>query len=89
LETPRCLFSFLVSANIFFTVKIFHHAIIDETGMYWPVGVEHDGLRRKREGEDTGKEGAGDTDLRPELPAPLSSGLPSWLLPEKGMILIS
>src|ERR1700683_1218780 len=51
----------------FFTVKIFHHAIIDETGMYWPVGVEHDGLRRKREGEDAGKEGAGDTDLRPEL----------------------
>jgi hypothetical protein len=72
----------------FFTVKIFHHAIIDEAGMYWPVGVEHDGLRRKREGEDAGKEGAGDTDLRPELPASLSSDLPSGLLPEKGMILI-
>jgi len=89
LETPRCLFSFLVSANIFFTVKIFHHAIIDETGMYWPVGIEHDSLCRQREEQDGSKEGAGDADLRPELPASLPSELPSGLLPEKGMILIS
>jgi hypothetical protein len=54
--------------------------------MYWPAGVEHYSLRRQRKG--TEKESADDSDLRPELPASLSSDLPSGLLPEKGMILI-
>jgi hypothetical protein len=56
--------------------------------MYWAVDVEHNGLCRQREGKDTGKEGTGDTDLRPELPASLSLELSSGLLPEKRMILI-
>jgi hypothetical protein len=72
----------------FFTVKSTHNAIIDETGMYWPVGFQHDGLCRQREEQDGGKEGAGDADLLPELPASLPSELPSGLLPEKRMILI-
>jgi hypothetical protein len=72
----------------FFTIKNFHNAIIDETGMYWPVGVQHDGLCRQREEQDGGKEDAGDTDLRPELPASLPSELPSGLLREKRIILI-
>jgi hypothetical protein len=72
----------------FFTIKTFHNAIIDETGMYWPVGVQHNGLCRQREEQDGSKEGAGDTDLRPGLPAPLPSELPSGLLPEKGITLI-
>jgi len=42
--------------------------------MYWPVGVEHDGLRWQHEGEDACKEGACDTDLRSELSASLHSG---------------
>lgn len=82
------LFSFLVSSKHFFTVKIVHNEIIDETGMYWPVGIEHDGLCRQREEQECSKEGAGDADLRPELPAPLPSELPSGLLPEKRIILI-
>jgi len=86
LEAAQWIFSFLGSANIFFTVKIVHNEIIDENGIYWPVGVEHDGLCRQREEQDGGKEGA--ADLRPELPASLSAELPSGLLPEKGMILI-
>ena len=68
----------------FFTAKFFHNEIIDETGMYWPVGTEHDGLRRQREEQDDGKEGA--ADLLPELPASLRPELPSGLLPEKGII---
>jgi hypothetical protein len=64
----------------FFTVKTFHNEIIDETGMYWPVGFEHDGLCRQREGKDAGKEGAGDKDLWLDLPSSLSSDLPSGLL---------
>jgi hypothetical protein len=56
--------------------------------MYWPVGIEHDGLCRQREDEDTKKEGADDTDLWPELSASLPSDLSSGLLPEKRMILI-
>jgi len=70
----------------FFTNKNFHNAIIDETGMCWPVSIEHDCLCRQREEQDGGKEDAGITDLRPELPASLSPELPSGLLPEKGII---
>jgi hypothetical protein len=70
----------------FFTIKNFHNAIIDETGMYWPVSIEHDGLCRQREEQDGGKKGAGDADLWPELPPSLSPELPSGLLPEKGII---
>jgi hypothetical protein len=83
LETAQWLFSFLVSANIFSPFKLFANAIIDETGMYWPVGIEHDGLCRQRKEQDGGKEGAGDADLWPELPASLSPELPSGLLPKK------
>jgi len=73
----------------FFTAKFFHNEIIDETGMYWPVGTEHDGLRRQREGQDDGKEGAADmlpelpSSLLPELPSSSLPELPSGLLPEK------
>jgi hypothetical protein len=70
----------------FFTIKNIHNAIIDETGMYWPVSIEHNGLCWQREEQDGGKEGAGDADLRPELPASLPPELPSGLLPEKGII---
>jgi hypothetical protein len=70
----------------FFTVKTFHHEIIDEYGACWLAVARHNGLCRQREGEGAEKKGADDTDLRPELSAPLSSDLPSRLLPEKGMI---
>jgi hypothetical protein len=66
--------------NHFFTVKTFHNEIIDEYSAYWPVGIEHDGLRRQRETQD-GKEGTDDANLRPELSASLSPELPSGLLP--------
>jgi hypothetical protein len=65
----------------FFTAKFFHNEIIDESGMYWPVGIEHDSLRRQREEQDDGKEGT--ADLLPELPASLPPELPSGLLHEK------
>lgn len=70
----------------FFTAKFFHNEIIDETGMYWPVGIQHDSLRRQREEQDDGKEGA--ADLLPELPASLRPELPSGLLHEKSLKLI-
>ena len=72
----------------FFTAKFFHNEIIDETGMYWLVGAQHNGLCRQREEQDSGEESAGDTDLWAELPPSLSPELPSGLLPEKGIILI-
>jgi hypothetical protein len=56
---------FLSFSKSFFTIKSFHNAIIDETGIYWPVGDQHDDFCRQREAEDSGKEGAGDADLRP------------------------
>jgi hypothetical protein len=65
----------------FLTIKTIHNAIIDETGMYGPVGIQHNDLCRQREEQDGGKESAGNADLRPELPASLSSELPSGLLP--------
>jgi hypothetical protein len=65
LEAAQCFLPFLILANNIFIVKIFHHAIIDETGIYWPVGVEHDSLRRQREAKDGGKERTDDADLRP------------------------
>ena len=75
----------------FFTVKIFHNAIIDESGIYWPVGDQRDGFCRQWETEDSGKEGTDDADLRPKLPtslpASLPAELPSGLLPEKRIIL--
>jgi hypothetical protein len=49
--------------------------------MYWPVGIQHDSLRRQREEQDDGKEDA--ADLLPQLPASLPPELPSWLLHEK------
>jgi hypothetical protein len=89
LEAAWRRFSFLVSAiKHFFTVKTFYNEIIDEYRGNWPVVAWHNGLCRQREGKGAEKEGADDTDLRPELPASLSSDLPSRLLPEKGMILI-
>jgi hypothetical protein len=57
--------SFPSFSKPFFTVKTIHNAIIDETGIYWPVGDQHDGLCRQREAEDGGKERADDADLRP------------------------
>jgi hypothetical protein len=54
--------------------------------MYWPVGTEHDSLRRQREEQDDGKEGA--ADLLPELPASLRPELPYGLLHEKSLKLI-
>jgi hypothetical protein len=54
--------------------------------MRQPVGAEHDGLCRQREGKDC-QEGTRDADLWPELSAPLSAELPSGLLSQKGMIL--
>ena len=82
------LFSFLILSKHFFNVKTFHNEIIRETGMYWPVGIEHDGLCRQRKEQDSGKESAGDTNLWPKLPASLPSELPSGLLPEKRIKLI-
>jgi hypothetical protein len=65
LEAAQCFSHFLVSANYFFIVKSIHNAIIDETGIYWPAGDQHDGLCRQRKAEDGGKEGADYADLLP------------------------
>jgi hypothetical protein len=54
---------FLSFSKSFFTIKSFHNAIIDETGIYWPAGNQFYGFCRQRKAEDCGKEGAGDADL--------------------------
>jgi hypothetical protein len=68
------LLSFFHMDRNIFSFKTFDNEIIDETGVYRPVGVEYDSLRRQREWEDACKEGACDTDLRSELSASLHSG---------------
>jgi hypothetical protein len=58
LEAARCFPYFLVFSKHFFIVKIIHHAIIDESGIYLPVGDQHNDFCRQREAEDGSTEGA-------------------------------